>query len=248
MLSILIVNWNTRELLAVCLSSIFAHPPAGALEVIVVDNDSRDGSAQMVKDDFPEVKLRVPGKNTGYAAGNNLAFELATGEWLLTLNPDTEVLPKTLQGAIDKLSSNSAYGVLGVKQVGVKGEVQASIRGFPRFWGIFGDLSGLGRLLPNSIFDSYRLRGFNYEREQTAPQPMGTFLLFRRRALEAIGDPRKPFDEGFPIFFNEVDLLYRMNKSGWPCLYTQRVEAWIADAWRRKRIAFEVELDRVVAA
>src|SRR5437016_5295713 len=113
MLSILIVNWNTRDLLRTCLKSISLYPPNGPFEVIVVDNLSRDGSADIVKREFPGMKLIEPGKNTGYAKGNNLAFAASKGEFVLTLNPDTEVLPHTLQGAIDKLKSKPLFGALG---------------------------------------------------------------------------------------------------------------------------------------
>jgi len=219
MISILIVNWNTRELLRACLNSVFSNPATEEMEVIVVDNASKDGSADMVSEAFPQALLVNPGKNTGYAAGNNLAFEHAKGEWLLTLNPDTEILPGTLDKAIDSLRRHPEYGALGVAQIGVDGKVQSSVRGFPSFTGVFGDISGLGKVFKKSRFDSYRLLSFDYTKEQPAPQPMGTFLLFRREALESIGDPTKPFDEGFPIFFNEVDLLYRMYKDGWPTLY-----------------------------
>lgn len=224
MLSVLIVNWNTRDLLRACLTSIFQNPPSEPLEVVVVDNLSRDASADMVRSEFPDVLLVDPGKNTGYAAGNNLAFAVAKGEWLLTLNPDTEVFPSTLQGAIDKLKAKPQFGALGVQQIGVDGQVQHSVRGFPRFWGIFGELSGLSRIFPKSALGRYRQRAFDYSKEQPADQPMGTFLLFKRSALEKVGDPKRPFDEQFPIFFNEVDLLYRLAKAGMPCLYTPDVK------------------------
>lgn len=223
MLSVLIVNWNTRELLRACLSSLRANPPSEPIEVIVVDNLSTDGSAQMVQKEFPEVILIESGANTGYAKGNNLAFERASGDWLLTLNPDTEVEPGTLQAAIDTLGRHPEYGALGVRQIGPDGETQASVRGFPTFWGIFGDLFRLGKRFPGTKLDSYRLTAFNYEKEQPGPQPMGTFLLFRRPALEQAANPRQPFDESFPIYFNEVDLLFRLSKAGWPCLYTPHV-------------------------
>jgi len=191
--------------------------------VIVVDNASGDSSAEMVKAEFPQAELIEPGQNTGYAQGNNLAAERAKGEWLLTLNPDTEVLEGTLQNAIEKLRANPKYGALGIQQIGKGGEVQRSVRGFPTFLGIIGDMLGLGRLFGGRL-DSYRFTRFDYTKEQIVPQPMGTFLLLRREALEAVGDSRHPFDENFPIFFNEVDLLYRMSKAGWPCLYTPEVK------------------------
>ena len=223
MLSVLIVNWNTRELLRACLSSIRANPPQEPLEIFVVDNDSKDGSAQMVQDQFPEVTLVMPRVNTGYAKGNNIAFARAKGDWLLTLNPDTEVEAGTLQAAIDKLIENPTYSVLGVKQIGPEGETQLSVRGFPTFWGILGDVTGLGTRFPGTKLDSYRLTAFDYDQEQPGPQPMGTFLLFRRSALERAVDPRAPYDESFPIYFNEVDLLYRLDRAGFPCLYTPSV-------------------------
>jgi GT2 family glycosyltransferase len=224
MLSVLIVNWNTRDLLDACLRSISLHPPHDDYEVIVVDNASRDGSAEMVLSDHPEVTLIRNSVNTGYAKGNNLAFARASGEWLLTLNPDTEVHDGTLQQALDTLRAHSGHGVLAPRLRGPDGRVQHSIRGFPTLAGIFGDMTGIGRIFPSSAFGTYRLTGFDYDRLGDAPQPMGTFLLFRRESLEAVGDPKKPFDEEFPIFFNEVDLLLRLARAGWPCLYTPDVE------------------------
>ena len=220
MLSILLVNWNTKDLLGACLASIYSQPPTEPFEVIVVDNASSDGSAEMVAEKFPQVELILPGKNTGYAAGNNLAFAAAKGEWLLTLNPDTEIMKGAFDAALQVLKAHPKAAALGVKQIGVDGKVQASVRGFPTLRGVLGDVTGLGKVFRRSKLGSYRLQDFDYELEQVAPQPMGTFLLFRRAALEAVGDPKKPFDEGFPIFFNEVDLLYRLKNAGWDCLYS----------------------------
>jgi GT2 family glycosyltransferase len=223
MLSILIVNWNTKDLLRKCLASILAHPSRHSYEVIVVDNASSDGSADMVSNEFPQVKLIASKSNTGYARGNNLAFEKATGAWLLTLNPDTEFVDDSLDRAIETLEAHPRYGCLGARQVGLDGKTQRSVRGFPTLLGILGELTRLAGLAPRSALGSYRLPAFDYETEQPAPQPMGTFLLFRRQALEEIGDPKHPFDEGFPIFFNEVDLLYRLEQAGWGCLYAPSV-------------------------
>jgi len=218
-LSILIVNWNTKDLLRACLSSIQRHPPSVKFEVIVIDNHSSDGSVAMVSEQFPRVTLIDLPTNTGYARGNNHGFEEARGEYILTLNPDTEFVDASLDRAVRIMEENPHAGVLGAKQIGVKGDIQRSIRGFPTVAGIFGDVTGLGRLFPRSNLGSYRLTGFDYSKQQEAPQPMGTFLLFRRKALTDEGNARAPFDEEFPIFFNEVDLLYRLKSKGWPCLY-----------------------------
>lgn len=257
MVSILIVNWNTRDLLRKCLESICAHPPNEECEVIVVDNASSDGSADMVEEFVAGLEGEVAGSagilpasrgvefrlvrsttNSGYAHGNNLAFEAASGDFLLTLNPDTEFVDDSLDRALHVMRVNPDVACLGARQVSPDGSTQASIRGFPTLLGILGDVSGLGRLFPNSKLDGYRLASFDYETEQDAAQPMGTFLLFRRAALESLPLPLReaegegsgggssglrPFDDAFPIFFNEVDLLYRLKQKRWRTLYAPSV-------------------------
>lgn len=224
MLSVLIVNWNSREELRNCLDSLRLFPPTQKHEIIVVDNQSTDGSAELVASSFPEVHLLQAGKNLGYAAGNNLAFSVATGEWLLTLNPDTVVPKGAIDHAIKTLSEIPQAGALGAQLVGMDEKTQASVRGFPTLLGILGNILRLDYLVPNSKLGSYRLLRFDYGKSQWAPQPMGTFLLFRRAALTAIGSPLTPFDESFPIFFNEVDLLKRLDRAGWKCWYSADVE------------------------
>ncbi|HEY0867943.1 MAG TPA: glycosyltransferase family 2 protein [Fimbriimonas sp.] len=219
MLSILIVNWNTRDLLRACLGSIRAHPSKEPMQTIVVDNASTDGSAEMVAAEFPDVVLVSSDLNTGYAHGNNLAFRQATGDWFLTLNPDTELLDDSLDRAIQFMKDHPRCGWLGVRQVEPNGRTQKSVRGFPSFRGIVGDILKIGGRFPGSAWDSYRLTAFDYDGVQRAPQPMGTFLMLRRKALQEIGDLEAPFDEGFPIFFNEVDLLYRLHCRGWEGWY-----------------------------
>lgn len=212
MLSVLIVNWNTRDKLTACLESIRRFPPDEPYEVIVVDNASGDGSVDMVESQFPWVNLIKSPVNSGYARGNNLAFAQAQGEWLLTLNPDTEFEDKSIQTALNELRVKTGFGACAVRLVGPDGKRQHSIRNFPTIGGVLGDLLGFG--------SSYRLPDFDYSQPGPSPQPMGTFLLFRREALAVVGDPKAPFDERFPIFFNDVDLLKRLTDAGWPCWYS----------------------------
>lgn len=223
MLSVLIVNWNTRDLLLACLQSLTSPTSEIDIEIIVEDNASSDGSADAARERFPQAKLIASDMNLGYAAGNNAAFAEAKGDYLLTLNPDTEVSPGQLSEAVEILSRHPEAACLAPKLIGPDGATQRSVRGFPTFLGIVGDLTGLGKIFPRSKLGSYRLPSFDYDKEGPAPQPMGTFLLFRRDALERVGDPKRPFDESFPIFFNEVDLLYRLRKAGLICLYTPKV-------------------------
>ncbi|MBI1334156.1 MAG: glycosyltransferase [Armatimonadetes bacterium] len=213
-LSVVIVNWNTASFLRDCLTSLFQSQVDGGFEVIVVDNRSSDDSVKVVRDEFPEAILLAEDDNHGYAKGNNLGIARATGEYILTLNSDTVLEPDVLERSIQKLAGMPKYGCLSVKLIGADGKPQRSVRGFPSVSGIFGDLSGLGKLFRS--FDSYRLTRFDYEMSQDAPQPMGTFLLFRGSVLKDIPGP---FDEQFPIFFNEVDLLKQMEARGWKCWY-----------------------------
>jgi len=219
MLSILIVNWNTRDLLRSCLDSIAKFPPKIPYEVIVVDNASSDGSLAMVQTQFAWVKLIDAGYNSGYAAGNNIAFSVAKGDWLLTLNPDTEFRDDSLQKSVECLASRPDWGALGIRLIGPDGKTQASVRGFPTLMGILGQFSGLDRRFPDSTLGDYSLPTFDYSRTQVAAQPMGTYLLFRRQSLRLAADDQAPFDEGFPIFFNEVDLLRRLADAGVQCGY-----------------------------
>lgn len=218
MLSVLIVNWNTRDHLDRCLASLQANPPELPMEVIVVDNASSDGSEQMVRDNYPQVKLVQSGANLGYAAGNNLAFKHARGDWLLTLNPDTEVGPGALQKAVETLAAHPECASLAVRLILPDGSTQKTVRAFPTLANILGDLLPFPKN-PNSKFGNYRRPNFDYKASQYAEQPMGSFLLFSRQDLVLSTDFPTVFDEVFPIFFNEVDLLYRLNNRGFKCWY-----------------------------
>lgn len=218
MVSVVIVNWNTKDKLRACLHSLQVQT-LKPVQIIVVDNSSKDGSAEMVAKEFPLVTLCAEQKNHGYAQGNNIGLELAISEYILTLNPDTELPPDNLERALIILAQQRKCGALSCKFIGPQGETQQSVRGFPSILGIIGQLTNLDRKFPESDFASYSLPNFNYEKSQVGPQPMGTYLLFRRSILSKFTDPAQPYDEQFPIFFNEVDLLYRMRNAGYDCWY-----------------------------
>lgn len=213
MLSVVIVNWNTCEHLRRCLESLQVNAPLEETEVIVVDNASTDGSAEMVRSEFETIKLLAQTANLGYAAGNNIGIEAASGHQVLLLNPDTLVRAGALQAALQAMEDVSE-GILSVQLILPDGSIQRSVRGFPTIVGIKGAWTKLDRLFPNSAFGSYSLPNFDYTVSQFCPQPMGTFLMFSKEALDEVRVDGKVFDEQFPIFFNEVDLLYRMAQNG----------------------------------
>ncbi len=169
----------------------------------------------MLREKHPWVRIIQSGGNTGYAMGNNIACSASQGAFLLTLNPDTEFCDDSIQRALNFLESLPQAGAVGIKLVLPDGSTQRSVRGFPTLTGLIGTGTGLDKVIPRSKLGSYSLPLFDHESTQEAPQPMGTFLLFRREALDSVGDARSPFDLEFPIFFNEVDLLLRLKRKGW---------------------------------
>mgnify|MGYP000851865926 FL=1 len=224
MLSVVIVNWNTRDLLDLCLGSIQEHSPKIPFEVIVVDNGSGDGSAAMVEQKHPWAKLLSFTENLGYAEGNNRGLGVATGEWILLLNPDTEFMDASLDHSVRWMNEHPGVGAVGAQLIGFDGQIQESVRGFPTLVGIFGNWTRLDRVWPNGPLGRYRVPRFDYQKTQECDQPMGTFLLFRRSSLEELGPLEKAFDSDFPIFFNEVDLLKRLNERGWIIMYEPSIK------------------------
>ena len=218
-LSVAIVNWNTSALLAACLRSLarvgagLAVPPQLApCEIIVVDNASNDFDEPAFRAEFPDVILIRNPENTGYARGNNQAIEIASGDYVLLLNPDTEVTANAIQTLIDFMESHEHAAAAGPKLVRPDGQIDRSVRGFPYPGPIAWEYLGLSKLFPKSrFFGAYRMTWFDYDRVAQVDQPMGSALLLNKAAVRDVG----LMDEGFPIFFNEVDWLYRAKQKGW---------------------------------
>ncbi len=211
-LSVAIVNWNTTNLLAACVRSILTFPPKSDCEIIVVDNDSKDFEEQQFRAEFPAVKLIRNSENAGYAKGNNQALKEAQGDYILLLNPDTEVTEGALDALVEFMDGHPSAGAAGAKLIRPNGDVDRSVRSFPYPGPIGWEYVGLARLFPRSkVFGAYRMTWFGYDSEAQVDQPMGSALIIRTKTLREIGT----MDESFPIFFNEVDWLYRAKQAGW---------------------------------
>lgn len=214
-LSVCIVNWNTKSDLQTCLRALQRYPYSeGPQEVIVVDNASSDGSAEMVREAFPEVCLIANTTNRNYAPGTNQALAAATGDYLLLLNPDARVTCGTIDTLTDFLETHSRAGAVAAKLVSEDGTVQRSVRGFPDPVAVLWDLLKLPRLFP--ALGTYRQVRFDYEKAGPAPQPMTSCLLMTRDAFEKVG----PMDERFPLYFNDVDWCLRAHRAGVGIWYT----------------------------
>ena len=223
-LSIVMLSWNTRELLRACLASLFA--PADEkghgvdFEVIVVDNGSRDGSADLVAADFPLVTLKRNGVNEGYARGNNQGAALAKGRFLLLLNSDTEVQPGALALLVRFLENCPEYGGCAPKLVNPDGSVQRACMRFPTLAAGFLYDSWFERKFGRSrAVRDYFMEDFDHLGDADVDQPPGACFLIRRELWQAIGG----FDERLWLFFNDVELCRRVRDRGLKIRYLARV-------------------------
>jgi hypothetical protein len=219
-LSVIIVSWNTRALLAQCLSSVFAavaEPRQSAraaavsapwLEVIVVDNASSDGSAQVVRQDFPEVRLLDNQHNLGFAKANNQAMPYCSGRYILLLNPDTEVHPGALETLVQFMDQHPGAGGAGGALLNEDGTLYPSCQPAPTLFRELWRLFHLDRLRPIATYAMHRWET-RTPREVDVLQ--GACLILRREALNEAG----LLDEDYFIYSEEVDLCHRLRWRGW---------------------------------
>jgi len=207
-LSLVIVSWNTASYLRGCLQSIFRSAPESPFEVIVVDNASTDNTRSMVEKEFPSVLLILNPSNLGFARACNQGWQEARGQFILFLNPDTLLLPGTLEGAIKIMEANKNIGFLGIRNLDERRRPRRSSYAPPSPLRAFAFITGLNELLPPS-----RWRKEN--KRQPAGYIPGSFLLARRRALEELGG----FDENFFMYGEDADLCWRAWKKGWAVVY-----------------------------
>lgn len=209
-LSVVIPSWNTRELLRACLASVReAEKPD--TEVIVVDNGSADGSADMVERDFPEVVLVRNAENRGFAGGCNQGIALAKGELVLLLNSDTEVRGRALARLCEFLRASPEYGAAAAKLVNPDGSVQRASKRFPGLATALWYGTPLERWFPeNSEVRRYFMRDWDHASDRDVEQPPGACLMLTRAALDRVGG----FDEELWLFYNDVDLSRRLAAAG----------------------------------
>ena len=215
--SIVILSWNTRELLANCLQSIADDPLAPSHEVIVVDNASEDGSREMVRDRFPDVRLLVNPVNLGFGAGNNTAIPVAQGRYVLFLNSDTLVHAGALAGLVAYADARPAVGIVGPKLLNDDGSLQYSCRRYPTLGAGFFRNTPLGRLFPKNRFASdYLMQEWPHQESIDVDWVSGAALMIRREVL----DETKGFDEDFYFYCEDLELCWRVNHSGkWKVSY-----------------------------
>lgn len=216
--SAIVVSWNVADYLRRCLESLRAEASLGALscEVIVVDNASTDGTVDVLRSSFPEVRLLENRENQGFTRANNQGMAVASGTYLLLINPDAELLPGSLGAMVGYLDGHPDVGVLGPQLLNTDGSHQSSRRRFPTLATAFVESTVLQGYFPNArVLRRYYCLDLPPDRPQEVDWLVGACLLVRRRAVEQVG----VFDEQFFMYSEELDWSYRMKKAGWRVVY-----------------------------
>ena len=207
-LSIIIVSWNTRVLLADCLASVYTHPPQCSFDVWVVDNASDDGSAQMVRDDFPQTRLIESGENLGFAGGNNLAVNASNGRYILLLNSDTIVKAGALTTLVQFLDENPQVGAAGSRLLNLDESLQSSCHPMPTLSRELWRLFHLDKL---QAYGRYHMHKWDTIQPRRVDIIQGASFIVRRDVLDKVG----LLDDSYFMYSEEVDLCYRLHKAGW---------------------------------
>lgn len=209
--AIIIVSYNSRELLEQCLRSLTDAPCVHEPEIVVVDNASIDGSAAMVRETFPRVTLLANETNTGFAAANNQAYARTTGDYVFLINPDAAAQADSIDRMVAFMESHPECGICGGRILNPDGGMEPSARRFPTAWRNFLILSGLSdRFASSPFFGGVDYKHVDHDRPIEVDWVPGTFTVLRRQLLEDIGF----FDERFYLYYEETDLCLRAKRMG----------------------------------
>lgn len=215
-LSIIIVNWNTKNYLLRCLESVFRSGKKKSWEVIVVDNGSQDGSAKEVKRSFPNIRLIANEENRGFAKATNQGIKHSSGRYLLLLNPDTEVRENSIERLVAFMDTHPDIGINGVQLLNRDGSRQNSIANFPSLATELLNKSLLRWVFPKKFPGKERV----YPGPIEVDSVIGACMLTRREAIERVGI----LDEDYFLFFEETDWCYRMKRAGWRVFHVPQSE------------------------
>lgn len=215
-LSVVIVSWNVCDLLRQCLQALSSPPGDQAdLEIIVVDNGSHDGSAEMVRTEFPAVTLIVNEENRGFPAGNNQGLAVAQGRHILLLNPDTEVVGQAVTTMLAYAEAHPDVGMVGPQLLNADGSVCSSRRRFPTMATAFFESTWLQPCAPRRLLEHYYVLDKPDSEVQDVDWLFGAVLMARREAFEQVG----PMDESFFMYSEELDWCRRFRENGWRIVY-----------------------------
>jgi N-acetylglucosaminyl-diphospho-decaprenol L-rhamnosyltransferase len=213
--SVVVVTFNSRAWIERCLESVAGH------ETIVVDNGSTDGTPDLVREKFPDVRLVEQG-NVGMGAGNNAGMRIASGRYFLLLNSDAWVLGDAVEQLVRFADEHPDAAVVGPRLLYPDGTLQRSARGFPTVWRLATEYLFLRKLAPRSrALNAFYAGGFEHDEVRNVDWLFGACLLVRRDAADEIG----LFDEDFFMFSEETDWAYRFHQAGWKVYFLPSAEA-----------------------
>lgn len=220
-LAIVIVSYNTRKLIRRCLESLRAFPPRTPFDVLVVDNASRDGSVDMLGQEFPWVRVLANKRNLGYSAAVNLGLEHTTADYVLVLNPDIVVREHALDALIDFMDANPEAGIAAAKLLNTDGTLQHTCRGFYTPATLLMRRTPLGKLFPNhGVIRRHLMLDYDHAAPAVVDWVIGACMMVRRTAADAVGG----MDERFFLYFEDVDWCFRMGRQGWKVWYVPQAE------------------------
>ena len=219
--SILIVSWNVRDLLLRCLAALPAAADGVSYETIVVDNASRDGAVEAVREAFPDARVIANAENRGFTGGNNQALAAARGRFLFLLNPDAEPRPGSITELCRFLDAHPQTGVVGPRLRYGDGAIQPSRRRFPTLPVLFFESTIVQQYLPGlPWFREYYVADRSDEETQWVDWVVGAAMMVRREVYEQIGG----LDEGFFMYSEELDWCRRAKEAGWRVAYHPAAE------------------------
>ncbi|MAG58420.1 MAG: hypothetical protein CMJ83_19200 [Planctomycetes bacterium] len=246
-LSVVILSWNTRQLVAECLEALQGARDGLDVEVVVVDNGSHDGSPDMIAERFPDVVLEPNAENRGYAGGVNQGIARATGRRVCLLGSDTRVKPGTFRALIDHLDAHPEVGAVAPPLLNDDDSYQAACMRFPTIRTALWWDTPLNHLWPESKeLRRYQMKDWDHRGTREIDQPPGTCFMVRREVLDEVG----VMDERLWLFFNDVDWSLRIRHAGYSIWYVEAPGVYhheggstrhfqdFAGEWHRNRIHF----------
>jgi GT2 family glycosyltransferase len=215
-LSIIIVNWNVKDLLQKCLQSIYEKTQGIEFEIFVVDNASNDNSAQMVLKEFPQVTLIASNINLGFAKANNLALEQASGKYVLFMNPDMELIENSFPELIELMDKDSKIALSTCQLIYPDGSRQNNVKNNPGPCDQLLILLKLHHFFQPKCLKRYLAKNFDYFKEQEVKQIMGAFIFTNGEIFKQMGG----WDADYFLWWEDLDLCKRMQDAGYKIIYT----------------------------
>lgn len=215
--SIIVVAWNVRQLVYDCLKSVYDQTKGVSFEVIYVDNASQDGSVDMVRTAFPEVRIIENSENLGFIRANNQAIEVATGRYVLLLNSDTIVLDNAIAKTVRFADEHTDAAVIGCRVLNRDGSLQRSCFMYPSALNFFLSSTYLYKIFPRSrFFGRERMTWWDFDDVREVETVCGCYSLVRRKAIDQVG----VMDPTYFVYGDDPDWCYRFKKAGWKILFT----------------------------